>query len=355
LCVALYQDILTYARKQRDQGAFKFSHVGSWLINENIEFRSYYTDSKAHVPKSARLANKRQRIQGCIDNLVQWDLLRVIGKVKAEKNELDTQLFESTLEGNLLSYLFEVNSTTDGNSDVAIKSILDLVESLAKKIDSSILNFVFEFFKRCNDKKYFGSIISHFMRIVLPRSRTNNGKELMVLFFGLKNIINWVLADEEAFWGVLNNLSGRNRKIVFFHLKMEIENYYSQNFFTKEWIVHRANNFDVAFHTVIDRGDNFSRAVGIPTDYWEETRIERGDDYEDAIVPSICEKCKRDTAFAVKITKYLESLVCAYRPYPSGVISGDCLRCGEKFSVGVHVMTLPNSISLRLSTRFPTS
>lgn len=75
---------------------------------------------------------------------------------------------------------------------------------------------------------------------------------------------------------------------------------------------HRANNFDVQFHSVIDRGDNFSRAVGIPTDYWEETRIERGDDYENAILPSICEKCKRDTAFAVKITKYLESLLRYY-------------------------------------------
>ena len=209
----LYQDILKYARKRRDQQGFKFSHVGRWLINENIEFRSYYTGSKAHVPKSARLANKRQRIQGCIDNLVQWDLIRVIGKVKAEKNEFDTQLFESTLEGNLLSYLFEVNSTTDGNSDVAIKSLLDLVESLAKKIDSSILNFVFEFFKRC---KYFGSIISHFMRIVLPRSRTSNGKELMVLFFGLKNIINWVLADEEAFWGGTKQSKWSEQKDSFF-------------------------------------------------------------------------------------------------------------------------------------------
>ena len=44
------------------------------------------------------------------------------------------------------------------------------------------------------------------------------------------------MADEEAFWGVRNNLNGRNRKIVFFDPKMEIENYYSQNFFTKEWI-----------------------------------------------------------------------------------------------------------------------
>jgi hypothetical protein len=163
----------------------------------------------------------------------------------------------------------------------------------------------------------------------------------LVSFLGLRNLTNWILADEKAFLEVLNSLNSMDRKVVFFHLKMEIENYYTQNYFTREWKIHRANELDVKLHTVIDQVDNFSRAVGIPANYWQKTRISRGNDYENVIVPSICEKCKKDTAFAVKVTEYLQSLVSAYRPYPSGIVSGTCLRCGEKYSAGAQVMTLP--------------
>ena len=85
----LYQDILKYARKRRDQQGFKFSHVGRWLINENIEFRSYYTGSKAHVPKSARLCITRGK--GFKGVLIIWSNgILYVSSVKLKRKKMNS-------------------------------------------------------------------------------------------------------------------------------------------------------------------------------------------------------------------------------------------------------------------------
>ena len=64
---------------------FRFTELGKWLMKKNIEFINDYSGSKGHTSISARIANKRQRIQNCIDNLRKWDFLLISKMVLLKK------------------------------------------------------------------------------------------------------------------------------------------------------------------------------------------------------------------------------------------------------------------------------
>jgi hypothetical protein len=334
----LYNDILRYAT-DRGIEAFKFNEVAKWLIEHNAEFLEDYSDFKSRVPKSGRIANKRHRIQGCIENLVAWGFIQKIGRVKAEKNELETPIYQSMLEGDLLSYflILDFKSPTTVDDTKTLEAILHVIESITKELDSSIMLFILDFFRRCHRKKTFASLISHFFNTVLPKYSITNGKELLVLFLGLKNCVNWILADSESFWNALNALDKVHRKIVLFQFKTEIESYYLHNYLTEGWKLTWLH-LQVAADNNINVKDDFSKHVSSPGTFWLEARIQRANDYENVVIPSVCEKCNSSSAFAVGTTKYLESVVLSYGPHPSGLVSGNCLKCGAKFSVSANIM-----------------
>ena len=71
-------------------------------MKNNREFiNDYSSDSDRNKSISARIANKRQRIQNCIDNLIKWDFLLISKMVTAEKNGLKTPLYLLTPLGKL--------------------------------------------------------------------------------------------------------------------------------------------------------------------------------------------------------------------------------------------------------------
>jgi hypothetical protein len=81
----LYQYILRYPVEHNYADGFKFNELANWLIKNYPEFSEYYTGSRANTPKSARIANRSHRIQGCIDNLIKLGIMREKSTVKAEK------------------------------------------------------------------------------------------------------------------------------------------------------------------------------------------------------------------------------------------------------------------------------
>src|SRR5829696_1644469 len=87
----IYQGILKYGIEHND--GFLFTEVGNRLIETVPEFRNYYTGYKARIPKSARLANRRNRIRDHIGGLIVMQLLYKKAEIKAEKNEEDTPLY----------------------------------------------------------------------------------------------------------------------------------------------------------------------------------------------------------------------------------------------------------------------
>ena len=98
--VSLYQNILEYASSS--SSGFRFTQLGRWLMKNYREFiNDYSSGSDSNKSISARIANKRQRIQNCIDNLKKWDFLLISKMVPAETNGLETPLYLLTPLGKL--------------------------------------------------------------------------------------------------------------------------------------------------------------------------------------------------------------------------------------------------------------
>jgi hypothetical protein len=82
-----YQGILKYGLEHPE--GFIFTDLGNWLIEKLSQYRNYYTNSKSHIPRSARLANRRQTIQEHLDNLIRMELISK-SITKARKTREDT-------------------------------------------------------------------------------------------------------------------------------------------------------------------------------------------------------------------------------------------------------------------------
>jgi hypothetical protein len=133
----MYHDILEYGIKHCDGHGFRLTELANWLMRNNLEMKNYYVDNKSRTPISARAAYRRQRIQSCLQNLIRLGLLMEKGKVKAQKNNELTSLYDFTREGYLLSAIFH-----DGNR------VFNILESYSNFNDSFILTFIIGFFKR---------------------------------------------------------------------------------------------------------------------------------------------------------------------------------------------------------------
>src|SRR2546422_9621135 len=103
----LYQDILKFENDfdKKYGSEFTFNDLAKWLMKQNLGFATYYSDSKAHVTMSNRIANRRDSIQNCIDDFISSKLISIVGTKKAQKNDFRTQLYKFTQAGEVLSYL----------------------------------------------------------------------------------------------------------------------------------------------------------------------------------------------------------------------------------------------------------
>jgi hypothetical protein len=352
----LYQDILKYGIRHENTDGFRFTDLARYLLQINEEFYKYYTDSKAHVSISARIANNRRRIQNCIDNLQRLGLIYEKSFVKAEKNKSqDIPLYDFTIEGYFLAWLIEGTDSRyikkNGNDDnpkisSAIDHLIEIIDSFVKIRNSSILIFITKFLAKCKQKGTFPHIIHYFMNAVLPWSKISNGRELLRLFLGLSHSLNWILADTDIFYESLYELDEETKKITLFQFKMEIEEYYNNNYLTDGWEVAKINQeiMRKTFPEIMSLdniNNNYSNVTIIPGKKWEIMRFNNISDYSKVTIPGFCNVCNSDQPFLLDTFEYLNDIVGAHSPYPSGVVSGDCSECGKKFGVGTRVMQFP--------------
>lgn len=351
----LYQDILKYGIQHECNDSFRFTDLAHYLLKTNEEFYNYYTGSKGHVPISARIANNRHRIQNCIDNLQRLGLIYKKSFVKAEKNKSqDIPLYDFTIEGYFLAWLIEgtdsrymKKNSNDYNSKIssAIYHLIDLIDSFVKIRNSHILIFITKFLEKCKQKGTFPHITLYFMHAVLPWSKVNNGRELLRLFLGLSHSLNWILADVDAFYRALSELDEETKKITLFQFKMEIEEYYNRNYLTDGWEIAKINQKvrRKKKPKIISLGNinNYSNAIIIPGKKWEMMRFNNIGDCYKVTIPGFCNGCNSDQPFLVETFEYLNDIVGAHRPYPSGVVLGDCTECGKEYGVSTRVMQFP--------------
>jgi hypothetical protein len=317
----LYMDILKYAAEKKGNDVFRFTDLAKWLMSRNNEFFNYYKGSKANTSVTTRIALRHDRIQRHIDNLVQLGLLEEKSIIKAEKNRVDIPTYDFSLSGFLLAWLIK-------NTDDSARHLLDIVNSCKEINDSSSLLFISNFFRKCNERGVFTGIVGVFMSNILPRSLVMHGRDLLLLFLGIPNVLNWLLAEPKIFYETLKELDTETKKIILFNCKMEVEEYYNQNYLKQSLPIAELNK-KAARQAKIDTDRSYSNIITIPGKEWQILRFNNIHDYSKVAVPGFCDVCKSESSFLVDIFRYFDFIIAAHRPYPSKLVSGKCTKCGN--------------------------
>jgi hypothetical protein len=119
-------------------------------------------------------------------------------------------------------------------------------------------------------------------------------------------ILNFPLVyDSDLFIETLNQLDKETKRTLLFQFKLEIEGYYDIYLSTKKWEIMRYNNI----------GNSSS-----------------------VTIPGYCSKCQEEIAFEYDILKYFRSIYETRIPYPSGIITTDCIKCGGYHSISGRVI-----------------
>jgi hypothetical protein len=356
----MYQDILKYGIKHPYENGFRFTEIAKWLMRNNIEMKNYYADNK--TPMYARIGNRRQRIASCLHNLVRLGLLIEKDKVKAERNNELTPLYDFTREGYLLGAIINVSddfTTREGYLE-ALEHVFNILKTYSDINDSFILTFIIRFFKKEFEGGQFAVIVDFFLRTILPRYRVENGRELLKLFLGVRHSLNWIIPFPDSFLDTLHELDAETKKMVLFHFKLEIEEYYKENYLVEELRIMEFHNeyarrekkgrkiIDIPggiaiIPPIIREREDYSKLIAIPGKEWHLMRFNNISDYSTVTIPGFCIRCNTEGAFLYDTRRYLDNIICFYiRHDPGGYPYGKCSKCNNNYGLSAHVMWLPH-------------
>lgn len=296
----LYRNILEYRFETDGYKPFRFTDLGKYLMKKNYEFQDYYTDHLRKVTMTNRIANHRQRIQRCIDNLLATDLLKIVGKVKSEKNVLETPLYTFSIEGHIAALLSaHYNNPKDGNQRNRIDKIFELIDQFYSRYNSHIVDFVSRIYRKAKERGFSESVVVLLTKILQSNIPIKFMKDAFnyTLYFHLEK--GHTRSDFfNIYMETLSELNEDVRKIVLNHEKAEIES---------------------RFH------------LYQPPKDWEEAWIHHIQDYSKIVLYGVCANKNCYARYPI-VTDYYE-----YRQdIFSGHLKKDCNRCNTKDSVLIY-------------------
>jgi hypothetical protein len=213
-------------------------------------------------------------------------------------------------------------------------------------------------------KGSFNFIVSFFLSSILPYYTVYTGKDLLLLFLGIRSPLNWILAAPDVFLETLNELDKRARIIMLFQFKKEIERYHEENYLSEEIEINKlnkkisleatkqdlrtrlANSGQLAGNHQVPIDENgLSNIVRIPGKGWQMTQIFNSDNYLDVSLPGYCNNCKEHRSIQVDIFAYLNSIIYAHYPESQALtLSGKCNNCSKDW-ITVRVMRFAHFVS----------
>lgn len=355
----IYQGILKYGIEHND--GFLFTEVGNRLIKTIPEFRDYYTGNKAHIPKSARLANRRKRIRDHIYGLMAMDLLYVKAGIKAEKNEEDTPLYDLTTEGRLVAWIIEGRDPDRGSDFMwlldyrkksvnnernihksadeekrmkAVQKVFEIDDSFTQSKESFVLTFLSAFFKRAMSSKRFSDIIDFFYHS-LRGQEIAIGQQVIRLFTKINHPLHWIFSHSEVFVIAFDELSVEAKNVMLLQFKLEIEEYYNKYYLVS--YVTRTT------YEQYRRKARYAVNRTIPGKEWQRMRFNNISNYNNVVVPGFCYECQTEYPIIVNSSDYLRKLaafaLAPIRPM-SNVITSKCIKCNKKSLSGSLYMPL---------------
>ena len=353
----LYQGILRYAQhNSNDEQEFLFTEMGNWLLKNLPEFVNYYVDSNANISFSARLANRRDRIQEQVDHLVNMELLSLKKYVPSRKNPRENiPVYSLTMEGKFLNCIIaarDVNKTFDlswlikyeydketceltvknrdnsidkGRLDIIIE-IFEIINQFIHVKESYILSFLSIFFKKCFDNNLFADIIDRFYYSYLRHIKINKGQELIRLFTKVNHPLQWIFVYPNIFIDILSEIDNETKKMLLFKFKMEIEEYYD--------LYYLASYPQRQTYSELHSLDSYYEYnMAIPGTEWQLLRFNNIHNHLVVTIPGICLKCKIEQPFVNDINDYLNNL----KEFSNGSLDKEntfCIKCKLKSVIG---------------------
>ena len=264
----LSQYILHYAlsvKREKSGYSIPFKHwdLARSLVKKFPEFRDYYQKHpRSHTSISNRIENTRKRTLGLIKVLISLGLLKPAGRIPQRKGTGVIESYKYTFAAYFVAYIIECIDTR--YSQEAIQKLLELINLFTDAKTSFITDFIAKFFNRCNDAQTLDSIIDYFIQVILPDSEIKNGVDLLKLFFGLSNPLNWILANPEIFLETLAEIKGEQKKALLFQFKMEIEDYYDNRYLDEALAIGELNTEYAKIHNIIETEPNYFDFVSVP-------------------------------------------------------------------------------------------
>jgi hypothetical protein len=329
----LYQGILRHAKDYSNYyDGFSFTEMGNWLIKTLPEFVNFYTDSKAKIPYSARLENRRDRIEEHIHHLINMELLSIKRFIPSRKNPRESiPVFSLTMEGTFLSYLIEardVNKSSnnlnwmlksrfeqdenDGNKESisisidqerrskAIREVFEIVHSYVHFKESYVLRFLDIFFRKCFNNNLFVDLIDIFYYVYLRFIKVNKGQELLRLFTKINYPLQWIFVHPDLFMETLDEIDEETKKLILFKFKMEIEEYYDLYYLVSHPRRH-------AYSELHSDDSYYEHNMAISGIEWQSLRFNNIHNHLVVTIPGLCLKCKSEQPFIMDINDYLNN------------------------------------------------
>ncbi len=313
----LYQDILLYPLKT-NYNEFRLYDLGYWLIKNNNEFSKARDldlkySSKKHTTVNYELEKRKERISERVKDLMQLDLIRIKGKVRAKKGPYPVDLFYYTTTGYITAYFIARFGNTDKyKRKVATDKIYELIISAPDYFQRSYKNiFQYKFLTRCKETGLFDKILDSMENLLTntrlmtlfnyfstPRSIFSL-LELSVLDIyvdkGLKSDI-WKTCVE-----IINSLDKKGRQILLFYEKMALEDMVVKNG-TKEWEEVRLKNIkNVSKVTLVGSCSVCIKSYPVVIDYFEYKNSELSSSTPNYITTD-CQRCNNKDC--LRISKF---------------------------------------------------
>jgi hypothetical protein len=262
----LYQNILEFPLSKHNPHTFKITEMGYWLLEQNEDYRDYYTGSKSHIRMSIRLDCILKRAKKYLGNLLSWSLIEQVTEVDSDtRNGQKTFLYRFTDMGYIIAWAIEYYNFCNGflklgrweNLDTMkeIKlEIFELTKKIFTKFHSYMTDFLVEFYTKCmefdriNNCPFdtangqiglglFDQIILTLVHLLIEGKRhfPNSIEYLSAAHtFILMNKITGCAALK-AYLMALDELPDRTRTLIIAHEKAEIESRFVISQPSKDW------------------------------------------------------------------------------------------------------------------------
>jgi hypothetical protein len=241
----LHRNILEYLFEEHGHKPFRFTELAKFLMRKNYEFRDYYKDHLRNVTMTHRIANHRQRIQKCIDNLVNSRLLIIFDRIKSKKNELKTPLYAFSIEGKITALLSSYNTNYEQKEERRLTEdkLFELVYQVFSRYNSHVTDFLLRIYIKAKDKGFSESVAVLLIKILQSNIPIKYVDEALrwTVYFHLEKGHN-----RNEFFNIymetLYELPERARRIIMYHEKCEIESRFHLYQPPREWEEAWVNN-----------------------------------------------------------------------------------------------------------------